>query len=325
MKFRKLLAVGVFVFGGLIGALTQAQELPGRPIRLIVPYPPGAANDTAARLLAAQVQGLGSVIVENKPGGDATIGAEFVKQAPADGHTLLAAPQGYTIRAAMIGQKSLRYDIVRDFDPVIYIARVPFFLVVNKDVLAMNSPRELAEYARANPGKLSYGSAGNGSPHHLLAEIFKLRTGADLLHVPYKGLGAGGISDLLTGRIQMVITGYPAVAAHMKTGKLRLMAVAAAARTPLNPGVPTFKEWGVDGLEADVWLGFLVPKGTPGPVIARLNAEFNRALQSRGVIEKLAAQGMEAVGGTPQQFGAQIRADMELYDSVVKKAKLGPQ
>lgn len=325
MNIRGLLLLAVFVLGGSIAAVSHGQQFPNRPIRLVVPYPPGAANDTSARLVASEAQGLGSVIVENKPGGDATIGAEFVKQAPADGHTLLVAPQGYAIRAAMMGQKNLRYDIVRDFEPVVYVALTPFFLVVNKDVLTMTSPRELADYSKANPGKLSYGTAGNGSPHHLLAEIFKLRTGADLLHVPYKGLSAGGISDLLTGRIQLLITGYPAVAAHMNSGKLKLLAVASAARTPLKPDVPTFKELGVDGLEIAVWLGFLAPKGTPAPVIARLNTEFNRVLRLRPVIEKLAAQGMQAVGGTPQEFGTLIRTDVELYESVVKQAKLGVQ
>ncbi len=320
-----LCATAMFAVVSPVAAIAQAPELAGRPVRLIVPYPPGAANDTAARLVASAVQGLGSVIVENKPGGEAAIGAEFVKQAAADGHSILVAPQGYAIRAAMSGPKSLRYDIVHDFEPVIYIARVPFFLVVNQDTLPMTSPRELAEYTRAHPGEVSYGSAGNGSPHHLLAEIFKLRTGADVFHVPYKGLGAGGITDLVTGRIQMVITGYPAVASHMKTGKLRILAVATADRTSLNPGVPTFKELGIDGLDVDVWLGLLAPKGTPRAVIVKLNQEFNQTLLDPAVIEKLHTQGMDPVGGTPEDFGARIRADVELYESVIKKAKLSTE
>ena len=303
----------------LLPALALAQAFPAKPIQIIVPFSPGAANDFLARTLAAELKdSLGSVVVDNRPGANGNIGAELVRKAPADGHTLLIAPNAFVILAAMPPQP---FDFVRDFSPVVLATALPFYLVVNQEAIPARSVRELVEFARARPGKLSYASAGNGSPHQLAMELLKLQTGIDVVHVPYKGMGVG-VVDLLAGRTQMTITGYPAVAGHMKGGKLRVLATAGSRRSPLQPDVPTIAESGVPGYEMDSWLGVLAPAGTPRAAIERLNAELNRALAVPQVREKLAAQGLDVVGGTPEQFGGVIRGDFERWSRVVKAANI---
>lgn len=293
-----------------------------RPLTLVVPVAAGAANDLIARTLAAEVKDeLGAVIVDNRPGGNGIVGAEAVKRAGADGRTMLVAPSSYVILAAMGAPTP--YDFVRDFVPVIQAVSLPFYLVVNEEALPAKSLQELVKLVRERPGKVSYGSAGNGSPHHFAAEMLKLRGGIDMLHVPYKGM-AQGIPDLLEGRIQLVITGMPAVSSHMKTGKLRVLATTEGRRTQLSPEVPTFAEAGMPGVRMETWLGIVAPAGTPRAVIDQANAAFNRALKLPAVREKLASQGMELTGGAPEPFGERIRADIESFGTVVKAAGIKP-
>ena len=300
-------------------ALLPLTALAQKPTVLIVPFSPGAANDFLARTLAAEMKdSVGPIVVENKPGANGNIAAEFVRKSVADGHTLLIAPNAFVILAAMPPQP---FDFVKDFSPVVLATALPFYLVVNQEAVPARSVRELVDFAKARPGKLSYASAGNGSPHQLAMELLKLQTGIDVIHVPYKGMGAGVI-DLVAGRTQMTITGYPAVAGHMKGGKLRVLATAGSRRSALQPEVPTIAEAGVPGYEMDSWLGILAPAGTPQPVIERLNAEFNRALPKVG--DKLAAQGLDLAGGTPQEFARVIRADFDKWSRVVKAANIKP-
>ena len=248
-----------------------------RPFTLIVPVAAGAANDLIARTLAAEVKDeLGPVVVDNKPGGNGIVGAEQVRRAPADGRTLLVAPSSYVIMAAM--ESATPYDFARDFTAVINAANLPFYMVVNQEALPAKNLAELVQLLRARPGKISYGSAGNGSPHHFAAEMLKLRSGVDMLHVPYKGM-AQGIPDLLEGRIQLVITGLPAVATQLKSGKLRVLATTESRRTTLNPDIPTFAEAGVSGVEMETWLGMVAPAGSPRAAVEQANAAFNRALK----------------------------------------------
>jgi tripartite-type tricarboxylate transporter receptor subunit TctC len=305
----------------LLPAFAFAQSSSSRPIQLIVPFSPGAANDFLARTLAAEVKdNLGAVMVENKPGANGNIAAEFVRKAPADGNTLLIAPNAFVILAAMPPQP---FDFIRDFSPVVLATALPFYLVVNQEAVPARTVRELIEFAKARPGKLSYASAGNGSPHQLAMELLKLQTGIDVTHVPYKGMGQGAV-DLLAGRVQMTITGYPAVAGHMKGGKLRVLATAGSRRSALQPDVPTIAEAGVPGYEMDSWLGVLAPAGTPRPLIDKINGELNRALAVPQVKEKLAAQGLDVVGGTPEEFRRVINADYEKWSRVVKAANIKP-
>jgi tripartite-type tricarboxylate transporter receptor subunit TctC len=298
--------------------LAAGQALPSKPIQLVVPFSPGAANDVLARTLAAELKDtLGNVVVENKPGANGNIGAEFVRRAAPDGHTLLIAPNAFVILAAMPPQP---FDFVRDFTPIVLATALPFYLVVNQEAVPVLSVRELIEFAKARPpGSLSYASAGNGSPHQVAMELLKLQAGIDVTHVPYKGMGQG-VLDLIAGRTQMTITGFPAVAGHMKGGKLRVLATAGARRSTLQPEVPTIAESGLPGYELDSWIGVLAPAGTPRPVIERLNAELNRALKLAKVREKLAAQGLDVRGGTPESFGELIQTDYERFVRVVKAA-----
>jgi tripartite-type tricarboxylate transporter receptor subunit TctC len=306
-------------------ATSQAQtgSASRRPFTLIVPVAAGAANDLIARTLAAEVKDeLGPVVVDNKPGGNGIVGAEQVRRAPADGRTLLVAPSSYVIMAAM--ESATPYDFARDFTAVINTANLPFYMVVNQEALPAKSLAELVQLLRARPGKISYGSAGNGSPHHFAAEMLKLRSGIDMLHVPYKGM-AQGIPDLLEGRIQLVITGLPAVATQLKSGKLRVLATTESRRTALNPDIPTFAEAGVPGVEMETWLGMVAPAGTPRAAIDQANAAFNRALKLPQVREKLAAQGLEVMGGTAEAFNARIRSDIESFRKVSRAAGLKPE
>jgi len=305
----------------LLPAIALGQTFPSKPITLIVPFSPGAANDFLARTLAAEMKdALGAIVVENKPGANGNIGADLVRKSPADGHTLLIAPNAFVILAAMPPQP---FDFVKDFAPVVLATALPFYLVVNQEAVPARNVRELIEFARARPGKLSYASAGNGSPHQVAMELLKLQTGIDVTHVPYKGMGQG-VFDLLAARTQMTITGFPAVAGHMKGGKLRVLATAGSKRSPLQPDVPTIAEAGVPGYEMDSWLGIMAPAGTPRPVVDRLNTEFNRVLAVPQVREKLAAQGLDVAGGSPQQFAGVIRADYERFVRVVKAANIRP-
>jgi tripartite-type tricarboxylate transporter receptor subunit TctC len=287
---------------------------------LVVPFSPGAANDVLARTLAAELKsGLGAIVVDNKPGANGNIGAEAVRKSAPDGRTLLVAPNQYVILAAMAPQP---YDFAKDFEPVVLSNRLPFFLVINREAVPAKSMKEMLEFLRARPGKLSYASAGNGSPHQLAMELLKLQAKLEVTHVPYKGMGQG-VVDLLAGRTQMTITGYPAVAGHMKDGKLRVLATAGAERSALLPDVPAIAET-VPGYDVDVWQGILAPAGTPLSVVQKINSEMNRVLKLPAVREKLAAQGIDTAGGTPQEFRAKIASDLEKYARIVKAAGIKP-
>ncbi len=289
-----------------------------KPLTLVVPAAPGAANDLIARSFAAELKDdLGPVIVENRPGGNGTIGAEVVKRAAPDGRTLLIVPSSYAISVA-IGT-SLPFDFVADFAPVINAANLPFYLVVNHEALPAKNVAEFVRIVRERTGKISYGSAGNASPHHFAAEMFRLRAELDVTHVPYRGM-ALGIPDLLEGRIQFIITGLPAVAQSMKGGKLHILATTEPRRTKLQPQIPTFNEIGYAGIEMETWLGVVAPAGTPRATIDTLNVTLNKALEPPVVRERLAAQGLEIAGGTPDAFKSRIAEDIARFAKVAKAA-----
>ena len=311
MRFAVFVALALLPFSAFA-------QYPTKPITIVVPFTAGAANDVMARTVAAEMKDFGTVIVENKPGANAEVAAGFVKRAPADGYVLMTASASMVINTVIA---KLSYHIIKDFDPVIQTNDLPFVLVVNREVLPVDSPLALVEYAKTRPGQLSYGSAGNGSPHHFGMELLKLRTGIDVLHVPYKGM-AGGVNDLLAGRVQMVITGFPAVAGHMKTGKLKVLAVASRERVATMPDLPTFAEAGIPGVQVDSWQGLLVRSGTPAEIVGRLNAEVNRILKLPPVRQRMASITMEPVGGSPEAFGKVMREDMQRISEIAKAAKI---
>ena len=293
-----------------------AQTFPSKPISLVVPFPTGAANDALARILAAEMrESLGTVVVENRPGANGNIAAEYVRRAAPDGHTLLVVNDSYLILSAM--SPNLPYDMLRDFDAVVLASGLPFFLVVNEEAIPVKTLKEFIDHARARPGKLSFASSGNGTPHHLSTELLKLAAGLDMIHVPYKGMGIA-LPDLVAGRVQFTITGLPAVASQLKGGKLRVLATVGRARSAVLPEAPTFAEAGVPGVELNFWMGVVAPVGTPKPVTNRINAEINRVLRLPAIRDKLAALGIDVAGGTPEDFAARMRADLAVYTKVIK-------
>src|SRR3954468_7470248 len=304
-------------------ALTAA-GYPSRAIRLIVPFPPGGSTDILARALGEKLsQGLGQpVVIDNRPGAGGSIGAEAAARAAPDGYTLMMGHLG-TLAVNPAIYKNLPYDPVTSFAPVSLMAIVPSVLVVNPSLPVTNAA-ELIAYAKAHPGKLAYGSAGSGSTSHLTTEYFKLVTGTDILHVPYKGVGPM-LTDLVSGQLSMGLNGAPAVMAHVNAGRLRPLAVTSVRRLEALPQVPTLDEAGVHGFDASGWYGVVAPAGTPQAIVARLNAEIGRAMQTPELRSRLDSEGALPAPGTPEAFAAFIRAEIARWDAVLKRAGVQPQ
>ena len=250
--------------GGLAAALCGlalhpviAQTFPSKPVQLVIPSAPGAAYDLIGRVIADGAKdGLGSIVVDNRPGGNFSIGAAYVKRAPPDGHTLLLGGNVYVISEAM--NLTRTYKFFEDFEPIGHLTDLPFYLVVERESVPVATLREFVEFVKARPGKLVYITPGNGALHHFAMESLKIEAGLDILHVPYKAI-AQGVADMLSGRVNMLITGYPAVAPHMKTGKFRILATVNPRRAVFQPDVPTFAEAGVPGVELVSWFGIVAP------------------------------------------------------------------
>jgi tripartite-type tricarboxylate transporter receptor subunit TctC len=297
---------------------------PSHPIRLIVPFPPGGSTDILARALGEKLaQGLAQpVVIDNRPGAGGSIGAEAVARAAPDGYTLMMGHLG-TLAVNPSIYKSLPYDPVKSFAPVSLMAIVPSVLVVNPS-LPVASAAELIAYAKAHPGKLAYGSAGSGSTSHLTTEYFKLVTGTDILHVPYKGVGPM-LTDLVSGQLSMGLNGAPAVMQHVNTGRLRALAVTSLKRLEALPKVPTLDEAGVPGFDASGWYGVVAPAGTPQAIVARLNGEIGRAMQTPELRARLDSEGALPAPGTPEEFGVFIRAEIARWAAVLKRAGVPAQ
>lgn len=300
-------------------AADAATRWPERPVRLLVPYVPGGLPDTLARVVGQRLsETLGRpFLVDNRPGAGGVIGTELVARALPDGHTHLVADLGQTAITPAMTPK-LPYDIERDFAPVSLLGTAPFFLAVHSSVGAQTLP-ELVTWAKARGGSASYGSSGVGSPHHLAMEILRRRVGMDLVHVPYKGSGQS-TPALVSGEVPMLFTVLPSVAAHVKTGTVRLIAVASAQRTSQAPEVPSFAELGVKGFVLLPSVAMLAPAATPRPIIERLAAEIGRAVRHPEAQQRLAALGIEPVGSTPQAYAAQLKADIALFRQAVQAA-----
>jgi tripartite-type tricarboxylate transporter receptor subunit TctC len=295
----------------------QAQPYPAKPIRFVVPYPAGGPLDTVARLLGQKVSESTKqpVIVDNKPGAGGNIGADAVAKSPADGYTILmGAVATHAINPTLYS--SIPYDAIKDFTPVTQVASTPNVLVVNPSVPAANV-REFIAYAKANPGKLNFGSGSTGSAGHLAGELFKTMAGVDMTHVPYKG-AAPAMSDLIGGQIQLMFDNLASSLAQMHAGKVRALAVTTATRSALAPELPTIAESGLPGFDISTWFGIFVPAGTPRDVVTRLHGEFTRALAMPDIREKMMSLGAEPVGSRPDEFAAYIRSEADKYARVIK-------
>jgi len=299
-------------------ATSHAQSYPTKPIKIVVPYPPGGFNDTLGRTLAAKFQEAWGqpAFVENKPGGNTLIGSDYVAKAAPDGYTLLVVAFPFAVTPSLI--REMPYDTLRDFAPVILAAQSPNLLVVNPQ-MPVKTVGELVAMAKSQPGKLSYASTGNGSSNHISMELFKSLAGVDIVHVPYKG-SAPAVSDLLGGQVQVMFDNLPNVLPQVKAGRLRALATSGTTRTPLAPDLPTVAEAGVPGYEVMVWFGLVAPARTPREIVRKLNAEVTRILAMPDVRERFQAQGVEPVGSTPEQFGEHIRSQMSKWAKVVKDA-----
>jgi tripartite-type tricarboxylate transporter receptor subunit TctC len=297
--------------------VARAQAYPSRPVRIVVGFPAGGATDIMARLMGEWLtQRLSQqFIVENKPGASGNIGTEMVARAPADGYTLLQVVTPAAINAALYS--NLPFDFMRDIAPVIYLARLAYVVVVNPSVPATTLPEFIA-YAKANPGKINYGSAGQGTPQNIACELFKMMTGVNLIHVPYRG-GAPAVADLLAGQVQVIFAPISESIQQIKAGKLRALAVTPTARLDVLPDVPTVAEF-VPGYEASGFAGIGVPKGTPADIINLLNKELNAGLADPKIKGRIEELGGTVMGGTPAEFGKLVADATEKWAKVIKAA-----
>ena len=300
-----------------------AQAYPTKPVKMIVPYAAGGTTDVLARIVADKLtQGLGqTVVIEYKPGAGGTIGADAAAKSPADGYTMVMGAPGSHSTATSLYAK-LPYDPVKDFAPIVHVANVPNSIVVHPS-LAVKSVPELIAYAKARPGELTYGSAGTGATTHLTGELFALLANVKLTHIPYKGSGQAMV-DLLGGQIQMMFENLPGAATQIRSGKIRGLAVTSLRRSAAFPDLPAVSET-LPGFEVVAWFALFAPAGTPAAIVARLNAESNKALSLAEVREKIAAAGSDPIGGTSDELARFLASDIAKWTRVTREAGIKPQ
>ena len=316
-RFFPALLVAVALLSAAATPAAATADYPAQPIRLVVPFPPGGGADNLARTIMPRVEALlgKPIIIDNRPGAGGNLGAELVARAAPDGYTLLYGTNGtHSINASLYRQ--LRFDPVKDFAPVSRLTTIPALLIVNA-ALPVASVADLIRLARAQPGKLNFASAGNGTTSHLAGELFKTMAGVDIVHVPYRG-GAPAAINLIGGQVQMMIDVMPNAYPLVRSGRVRGLAVSTAQRVGAAPEFPTIAETGVPGFEASAWDGVLAPAGTPLPVIQRLNAAIREALKDPALVEALARLGAQPVTSTPQEFAHHIQTSTEKWAAVVK-------
>ncbi|WP_159917715.1 tripartite tricarboxylate transporter substrate binding protein [Pantoea sp. 18069] len=316
---RWLAASGALALGMGLGATPAlAQDFPSKPIRLVVPFTPGGVTDTGARVVAERLGArLGQqVVIDNRPGASGNIGTQAVASAAPDGHTLVLGFDGTLVINPHVFAK-VPFDTVKDFVPVSKIGDTALVIVTHPSVPAKTLP-ELIVYSKRLPGGLSYGSSGTGGTPHIAAEMLKVRTGADFLHVPYKG-GGQALADVVGGQLPMLYTAVAGALPFIERGQVRAIAISSAQRLPSLPDVPTVAET-VPGFEVSSWIGILAPASTPKPIAERIQRELHAVVNEPGVKERLTKLGITSVGNTPAEFGQQIQADLKKYADVVKAA-----
>ncbi len=327
MTFRTLLSALVCAssLSGL-SAWAQTPVYPSKPIRLVVPFTPGGSTDILARTIGQKLtEAWGQpVVIDNVPGAGGSIGADKVAKAPADGYTLLMGHIG-TLAITPSIYPQLPYDPIKSFAPVAWVARVPNVLAIHPS-LPVKSVRELVAYAKTHPGRLNFGSGGNGSAAHVAMEYLKLRSQTFMVHVPYRG-AAPAVADTVAGQTQLIFTGAPALMPMIKSGRLRALAVSSPKRIGILPDVPTVAESGLPELadfEADQWYGIVAPAGTPAAVVHKLNAQINASLRSVEIMQRLNAEGAEPTPNSPEVFGKLIISEITRWKPVVQRAQLKP-
>lgn len=322
-------ALGTLLIAGLALLLTpalsaHAQNYPNRPVRVVIPYAAGGSTDILTRILAQKLGArLGQgVVVENRPGANGIIGTDAVAKSPNDGYTLLMVTNGQTISMGLYPTK-LPWDLEKDFAPVVNVAAMPNVIVVHPSQ-PFKTLKDLIDFAKSNPGALSYSHAGIGSPQHMAGELFKLVTKVNIVSVPYKG-GGPAVADAVAGQVQMVVAGVPAISQHVASGRLRGLAITSQTRSPLLADIPTVAEFGYPGFDAIFWIALLAPRGTPEAAVSRINAETNAVLKDADIAKQFAVQGATPAGGTPQELGAYMKADMATWARVIKDANIKPE
>ena len=319
-----LLAAGAIVVAVLLiaaqAAPLGAQSYPNKPIRLILPFPPGGATDILGRIIGQKLsERLGQpVVADNRPGGAGNIGLEATAKAKPDGYTIVLTVQTIAIAPSLF--KKLNYDPAKDFAPITLVGQIPNVVVI-RPALPIKSLKELVEYARANPKKLNYGSGGTGNANHLVFELLKNLTGIDIVHVPYKGVNQAMVG-LMSGEVDMVSIGPPAALPQIQAGKVRALAVLQKERVPTLPTVPATKEAGIDNFEVISWYGILAPAGTPPDIVNRLNTEWIKIAAMPDTKEKMQNAGVEPLSSTPEQFADFIKAETVRWAKVIKEANI---
>ena len=300
--------------------LAMAQSYPNKPVKLVVPFPPGGGTDIVARLIGQKLSEAWhqTVIIDNKPGANTLIGTEYVARAPSDGYTLLMASPSHTINPALY--KNIRFDTQKDFSGAAIVAMGPLVLAVNPSVPAKNV-RELIELAKNRPGEISYASAGTGSSTHLAGELFKNLAGINMMHVPYKGT-APAITDLIGGQVLATFLPLPGMLQQIKNGKLKALALTGTKRFAGMPGLPTIAESGLSGYEVQQWWGIVVPSGTPKEIIKKINVDVAKILESPSLRDQLTAIGAEAGNASAEQFDALISQEIVQWKKLIESAKI---
>ena len=313
----RLVAALIGVAAALVAPALAAQDYPNKPVRIVVPAPPGGTIDPISRMLADGLEKIygENFIIDNRPGANFNVGMALVAKSDADGYTLVVASSGALATNIHLYSK-LPYHPVRDFEPIVLYGNVPNILVVHPS-LPVKTLKEFTDYAKQNPNKLNYGSTGNGSSMHLAGELYKTLTGTQMTHVPYVSPGVA-TQDLLAGRTQVMFQLMTGIVQFVKTDKVRAIAVASPRRSTALPDVPTAAEAGVKGLESSAWFGVMAPKGTPQPIIAKLNQDINKLLNEPAFRKRLIDIGVEPMGGTPQDFAKYLDVELKKWGEVVR-------
>jgi tripartite-type tricarboxylate transporter receptor subunit TctC len=317
---RLIAATALSALSALIAPLAQAQTYPDKPIRFVVPYPPGGGTDVIARIVQERFQAvLGQpIIIENRGGAAGSLGTDVVAKAAPDGYTVLFTLSSHTINPSIYPK--LPFNTVKDFEPIGTVASLPQILVANPQVPA-NTVAELIALAKAKPDSLSFASVGNGSPGHLAGELFKLRAGIKMTHVPYRG-GGPAMTDVMGGQVPLLWVSIPAAAQFVKTGKVKALAVSTVKRSAAFPDVPTMQEAGVPDFEVDSWYAMFVPAKTPKPIIEKLNHALNNIVRDADIREKLLQQGSEGVGGTPEALAKIVNNELPKWAKLAREANI---